>query len=231
MDKKNYLDIDNVAEKLNVSVETLTRWVDNDRFPCVFQNGEPLFDPDEIEAWMASHLESAHDKLSRAASAVRMVPRQGNSLFELLSRGGIFYNVEGDLPGQVIANAMRLMQLPHGIDRENLIAALQEREKLFSTAIGQGIAIPHTRTPAIENEADTRVGLFFLRGQVDFRALDREPVNTLFITLLADRKNHLRILQRIGYFCSQQDFMALLRRRAPREEIFEFLDANRPVEG
>ncbi len=231
MNEKKHLNIDEVASRLNVSVETLERWVDNDRFPCVFEDGEPKFDAVEIDSWMSAHLESAHEKLSRAASAVRMAPKPGNSLFELLSRGGIFYNVEGDLPGQVIANAMRLMQLPHNIDREQLIGALQEREKVFSTAIGHGVAIPHTRTPAIENEPDTRVGLFFLRTPVDFRALDREPVSIIFITLLADRKNHLRILQRIGYFCSQPDFMNLVRRRAPREEIFEFLDANRPVEG
>ncbi|MEA4862425.1 MAG: PTS sugar transporter subunit IIA [Victivallaceae bacterium] len=231
MNEKEYLNIDEVAAKLNVSTETLERWVDNDRFPCIFEDGEPRFAVDEIETWMSTHLESAHERLSRAAAAVRTAPRPGNSLFELLSRGGIFYNVEGDLPGQAIANAMRLMQLPHNIDREQLIGALQEREKVFSTAIGHGVAIPHTRTPVIENEPDTRVGLFFLRSPVDFRALDREPVGTIFITLLADRKNHLRILQRIGYFCCQPDFMNLVRRRASREEIFEFLDVNRPMEG
>ena len=222
------LKIEEVASMLNVSVDTLNRWVDHDRFPCSTVNGEMFFSEEEISEWMRFHRDSARQKLSERGIAA-VPPRAGRGLVDLVMRGGIFYQVAGELPAQAIASAVGQMHLPESCDRQKLIELMQEREKVISTAIGAGIAVPHARNPVLENEDDERVAIAFLRSPVDFRALDRVPVSVLFIMLSANRRTHLQMLQRIGFFASQDDFLALLRRRAPREEICAYLEAHRQV--
>ncbi|MDD4816860.1 MAG: PTS sugar transporter subunit IIA [Victivallaceae bacterium] len=222
------LKIEEVAKMLNVSEDTLNRWVDHDRFPCSFADGRAVFSEDDISEWMRAHRDSARQRLAERSVAVPP-PRSGRGLVDLVVRGGIFYQVPGELPAQAIAAAVGMMHLPDSCDRQKLIELMQEREKVISTAIGAGIAVPHARNPVLDDEADERVSIAFLRTPVDFKALDRVPVSVLFIMLSANRRTHLQMLQRIGYFASQDDFLALLRRRAPREEICLYLDAHRQV--
>ena len=222
--------IEEVAERLKVSCETLERWVVQDRFPCEIVDGVAMFKEEDINEWVANHSDDARVKLASANEAARVVPpRMGHSLYDLFLKGRIGYQLEGDVPAKVIANAVAAMPLPEYCQIQDVTAKIQEREGIISTAIGRGIAIPHARNPIMKNVEDERIGLFFLHQPVDFKALDREPVRMIFLMLSADRRSHLHMIQRIGAVCSRSDFYSLLTRTAPREEIIEFLYENRQV--
>ena len=228
MDKRYTLE--EVAERLKVSSETLERWVVQDRFPCEMVDGAVLFKEEDINEWVMNHSDDARTRLTSANEAARVVPhRVGHSLFDLLLKGRIGYQLEGDVPAKVIANAVAAMPLPGYCQLQDVTTKIQEREGIISTAIGRGIAIPHARNPIMEDLNDERLGLFFLRQPVDFKALDREPVRVIFLMLSADRRSHLHMIQRIGAVCSRSDFHALLERTATREEILEFLNENRQI--
>ncbi len=231
MGTEKLLHINEVATMLNVSVEVLSNWVESEKFPCQSIDGKMSFCKEEILRWQESHLESAQKRLSENLSmSTNAKPRPGRSLFDFIKRGGVHYNIAGKTIGEVLENSMAVMPLPSlDIDRSTLTDTIKEREKIITTAIGRGVAIPHTRTPVLNSPDDERVGLFFLRNPVDFRALDRMPVSTLFIMLSCERRTHLQILQRIGYFCSQRAFTELLERRASQSEILEYLDVHRQI--
>ncbi|MGB0964821.1 MAG: PTS sugar transporter subunit IIA [Litorivicinus sp.] len=78
---------------------------------------------------------------------------------------------------------------------EQLLDGLQSRERLASTGVGQGIAIPHCRA----DTQDPVVHLFSLAEPVDFDALDGEPVDLLCVLVVPSEANetHLNLLREV----------------------------------
>ena len=94
-----------------------------------------------------------------------------------------------DLAGQ----ASRLV----GRDEREIFDTLLQRERLGSTGIGEGIAIPHGKLPKL----DGMFGLFArLEKPIDFEALDGEPVDMLFLLLAPEGAgaDHLKALARVA---------------------------------
>jgi len=78
---------------------------------------------------------------------------------------------------QVLSELARRGAVAAGIDQQRLLDALTERERLGTTGIGHGIAIPHARLEGL----DHLVGMFVrLDHPVDFEALDEQPSDLLF---------------------------------------------------
>src|SRR5262245_64965417 len=95
------------------------------------------------------------------------------------------------------------------LDRERLVQALEDRERLNSTALGDGVAIPHGKLPGIK-----RVFAAFARSRqgVDFHSLDGGPTN-LFFLLVAPEDSagaHLKALARISRLLKDASFRARL---------------------
>ena len=105
------------------------------------------------------------------------------------------------------------------IDHGRLVEVLLEREELGSTAIGEGIAIPHGKLPGISSV----VAVFgrSLRG-VEFDSLDGNPTR-LFFLLVAPEDSagvHLKALARISRLLKDRDFRARLLEAPTREALF-----------
>ena len=100
--------------------------------------------------------------------------------------------------------------------------ALLDREKLGSTGIGKGVAVPHAK----HRYMDKLVGLVGLsRSGVDFGAIDGEPVYVFFL-LLSDREHsaeHLQGLERIATVLRDEHFPRFLKRARNRAEIADLL--------
>ena len=142
-------------------------------------------------------------------------------LVELIKRGGVFYNIPGAVPREVITELTGAVKLPQAVDKRHLLDAVLEREALMPTALGHGVALPHPRNPLITDVQEQLVALGFVKQPVDWQALDGEPVHTTLLIVSASAKLHLHTLSRINFFCQQKDFRSMLVNRAPREEIIE----------
>lgn len=145
------------------------------------------------------------------------------SLAELVGRGGVYYNIAGSTSAEVLSEAVKAMSLPKGLDRGKLLTAVLERESLMPTALGNGIAIPHPRSPMVGDPEAQRVAVFFLKTPIPYSALDRKPVSTLFLILSSDAKSHLSILAALSYLCQRQDFLAVLDSRPSTEELMDHI--------
>lgn len=98
---------------------------------------------------------------------------------------------------------------------ERLIA----REKLGSTAIGEGIAIPHSR---LSECTDTLGALFVLQDPIDFDSIDRKPVDIVFVLLVPAEatEQHLQTLSMLAQKFNEEDFRQSLRSAKSSEELF-----------
>ena len=107
------------------------------------------------------------------------------------------------------------------LDRNVLLDALLSREEMMSTAIGNGIAIPHVRLFDSMSLQEDIVAVAYLFEPVDWVAPDGKPVHTLFFVLAADETRHLQILAEIAQLASDEDFVDFLKTMPPREALIE----------
>ncbi|MBN2089876.1 PTS sugar transporter subunit IIA, partial [candidate division KSB1 bacterium] len=151
------------------------------------------------------------------------IARRPTNFTDLLRNGGIYTDIPGTTIRDVLHNAIDAIHTPPDIDKEDIIAALLNREELMSTAIGHGIAIPHPRNPMITNIKDASVSICFLEEAVNFGALDGKLVHTLFVLLTYSPRRHLEVLSKISYLCQMDDFQTMLESRASAQEIINFI--------
>jgi PTS system nitrogen regulatory IIA component len=108
------------------------------------------------------------------------------------------------------------------IDHRLIFETLSRREKLGSTGLGQGIAIPHGKLPSI-----TRVyGLFAkLANPIDFDAVDEQPVDLVFLLLAPEHAgaDHLKALARISRLLRNPAIVAKLRGTESPEGLYAIL--------
>ena len=107
------------------------------------------------------------------------------------------------------------------LDRNVLLDALLSREEMMSTAIGNGIAIPHVRLFDSMSLQEDIVAVAYLFEPVDWVAPDEKPVHTLFFVLAADEARHLQILAEIAQLASDEDFVEFLRTMPAKEALIE----------
>ena len=113
------------------------------------------------------------------------------------------------------------MRLPDEVDREFVLRVLLARERLQSTGIGDGLAIPHVRNPIVLHVSRPMITLCFLERAIEFDALDGKPVFALFSLISPTVRAHLRLLSRLAFGLNQAGFKDAVLRQASRDEILE----------
>jgi PTS system nitrogen regulatory IIA component len=105
------------------------------------------------------------------------------------------------------------------LDHEITLSVLMEREKLGSTGIGDGIAIPHGKLAGLDN-----LIICFGRSTagVDFNAMDGNPVHLFFLLLAPENSagKHLKTLAKISRMLKDSRFRAKLMEAKSRDEVF-----------
>jgi PTS system nitrogen regulatory IIA component len=144
------------------------------------------------------------------------------TLIDLLSPAAVISPLRANGKKQALQelalHASKLTALP---ERE-LYEALLQRERLGSTGIGDGIAIPHGRMAGI----DRLVGLFArVEKPIDFEALDGQPVDIIFVLIAPEGAgaDHLKALARVARVLRNQAVLEQIRMVRDPEMIYALL--------
>ncbi|PIE24717.1 MAG: PTS fructose transporter subunit IIA [Planctomycetota bacterium] len=212
------------AQLLQVSERTIGRWIQQLGLPHKEGEGGPLFERNELIDWANAHsLRLAMD-----------VPGEEDgplpSLSETLGRGGIHYELGAAQSGQLdvesaLEEVAQRLPLPELVDRMFFHQVLLAREDLGSTGIGEGVAIPHVRSPLVLHIDQPVVGLFFLKQPIDWGALDGQAVSVLFTLVSPGVRSHLHLLSRIGFALRDPELSQLLVTQGDRAQIMAKLEA------
>ncbi len=123
----------------------------------------------------------------------------------LLPAANVVVDLEATSKKRVFEQAGLLFENQQGIARGDVFESLFSRERLGSTGLGQGIAIPHGRIKGLKEAA----GAFFrLSTPVQFDAPDGRPVGLLFVLLVPEQANeqHLQLLSELAQMFSDSEF-------------------------
>jgi nitrogen PTS system EIIA component len=118
--------------------------------------------------------------------------------------------------------AQRLAAQRESLNADKVLQVLWERERISTTAIGEGVAIPHGKLVGIEHV----IGVFARSPSgVDFASLDGAPTHLFFVLLAPEdaAADHLKALARISRLLKDGGFRARLMQGRTREEIFQII--------
>lgn len=131
-------------------------------------------------------------------------------LSDLIEPSAILPTLKANSKKQVLQLLSENAAALTGIPEREVFETILQRERLGSTGVGNGIAIPHGKLPGVKNIT----GIFArLEAPVDFEALDDQPVDLLFMLLAPESAgaDHLKALARIARVLRDRDTLTKIR--------------------
>lgn len=210
------LDVKGAADLFSVPQKTISLWIKTKNLPAYRVNEQYWFNRAELLEWANEQKIALSDQMIAVEEGETPV-----HLGEALRLGGIFHHIGGTDRASVLRAVVEVMNLPPGVDRDTFCQLLLARESVGSTAIGDGIAIPHVRHPIVLKTLHPAVTLCFLEHPVDFGAEDGRPVDILFTLASPTVRTHQQLLAELALGLKETRFRSALTRRASDDTIME----------
>jgi PTS system nitrogen regulatory IIA component len=217
------MDATEAARLLNVTEATLMRWVRQGLVRSLDGRGQ-RFERTELEGWARQR-----GLPLGAAPRARLAPPE-DLLAAAVERGAATAWVRPATASEAIEIAVGALP---GLDdraRRDLLDAVLERERMASTGLGHGLAVPHPRKPPSELLEVAVVSVVFPNVALDWAALDGEPVHTVFLLLSPSASVHLQILSGVAHSLRSPELPGFLRERPSQAQLVERLRALRTAE-
>lgn len=139
---------------------------------------------------------------------------------DILTEDLVVAGLKGSSKNDIIDAMVDLVALsPKVVDKEKVRSAILERERIMSTGVGNGFAIPHGKTDAV---SEIVAAFAVTEEEIDYDSLDEKPVRLVF--LLVGKDNlvgpHIKLLSRISRLMNKEGFRKrLLLVSSPKEII------------
>lgn len=208
------MNLDEAAKHLRVSRATLDRWIRQGLMAEAGLHGG-RFDRTQLDAWAARR-------------GIAAAPRRRNDqparhlLADACQRGAVTMGTGLSDSAAAISLGVTALDLGEA-DRERLLEACLERERLASTGLGRGVALPHPREPLARLVHEPRLSVVFLDPAVDWAAIDGVPVSCAIVLASPDAATHLQLISRLAHALRTPQLDEVLARRPDREELAEHL--------
>lgn len=217
------LKLKDVAKLLNVSPTTVRRWLAENGLPAYKIKHRYWFDPQQVQNWVLQHQRAeVEDQEALKPQVSLSADAKPFSLYRALYKGGVVESVPGENKEDVIRGTMRVIAKQLHLDAEVLTELLLDRERMMPTALNNGIGLPHTRDFLLSGSQDV-VTIAFPEQMIDYGALDRQPVHTLFFLFACDDKRHLHLLAKIAHFTNRPETITFLRTRPSAEQLVSYV--------
>lgn len=140
---------------------------------------------------------------------------------DILNEQMVVTDLKGDSKEDIINALVDLIGAsPKVLDIEKVRTAIFEREKLMSTGVGNGFAIPHGKTDAV---SDIVAAFAVTSEPIDYQSLDEKPVRLVFLLVGKDNMvgPHIKLLSRISRLMNKEQFRERLLGLETSREILE----------
>ena len=144
----------------------------------------------------------------------------------ILEDGAIVANLKATSKKQALQEIARRAADVTGLDERAIFSVLMDRERLGTTGVGNGIAIPHGKLA----EVDRVYGIFArLDKAVDFQSIDDQPVDLIFVLLAPEDAgaDHLKALARVSRLLRDQDTCKKLRATSDTDALYAIITESR----
>lgn len=149
---------------------------------------------------------------------------------DYMSEELISLNLKSKTKDDVLLELSKLMEASPNITSEgnNIYKSLVERERVGSTGIGKGVAIPHAKTEAAKG---LTIAFGVSKEKIDFKSMDNEGVNIFFVFASPNKDSqiYLKVLARISRLIREESFRQGLLECKTSREVMEYIDKKETV--
>ena len=211
------LNLEEAAHYLHLTPADLEERVKNRAVPFEKRGGRIVFNKDQIDQWASQRilglpgerLAEYHQKSTRLTR--KFVPQEA-ILMEMLQAGAIASAMTSKTKASVLRDLVTLAEKTgHLNDAKSLLASLEAREELCSTAVPGGFALPHPRAhePYLFDTSFLVVGRPI--QEIHFGAPDGQPTQLFFLICCVDDRLHLHTLARLCLVAQKSNLLEQLR--------------------
>lgn len=211
--------VSDVATLFEVPEKTVLKWVRAGEIPVHSVNAEYRFSRAELLEWAQAS--------KRRVPARLFADESAPSLVDALRTGGVHSKIEGGDVRTVLSEVVARLVLPASVDRNTLLEMLLAREAAGTTAMGDGVALPHVHSPIVLAAEHPSVTVSYLAKPVDFKAPDGQPVEVLFTLVSPTVRAHLQLLAQLAFSLRTPEFRAAVARRAGLDELIRLVESPR----
>ena len=212
-----------LAECLNLPASTIRRWIRQGRIPIQEKGGSYIFEPGILHRWAETNrLPIRLPENGTGATQPTEPPEDPfvDTLETAMQRGGVIYDIAGEDTESLFAEAVgKIPGVPDDL-KPDILQRLIQRERLSSTGIGKGVAIPHPRNPTVDVLKRPLIAACFPEKEIDFKSVDSRPVFILFFLLSPTPEHHLHLLSRLSFCLREDRFVDFLKARPAPEVLF-----------
>tara|TARA_Y100000817_G_scaffold227999_1_gene180687 strand:+ start:572 stop:1024 length:453 start_codon:yes stop_codon:yes gene_type:complete len=135
-----------------------------------------------------------------------------------LKKENIIFDLKSKSKKNLLENIAKMISLDQPIDSDIIFEKLYEREKLGTTGLGKGIAIPHARIP---NIMKPKIVVIKLEEPLSFESIDGNDVDIVFALVVPEDENnlHVDLLSKIAELLEDKNFLLEIRNSDSRDEI------------
>ena len=140
---------------------------------------------------------------------------------DILDESSIRTQLPGSSKDEIILEMIDIVAASKKVlDKEKVKEAIFEREKIMSTGVGNGFAIPHGKTDAV---SDIVAAFAVTAAPIDYQSLDEQPVRLVFLLVGKDSMvgPHIKLLSRISRLMNKEEFRKKLLAAASPKEVLE----------
>ena len=237
------LTLNELVEYLHLPSQDILLLVKRHEIPHRQQGKDYVFPREEIDRWASQRLLGMQDKDIHAfhqssTAKVHDLSERHALLPELMEPSYIDPALEGKMPPKIIRNMVDLADRTEMVwDREGLLAGVEEREALFSTAMPCGAALLHPPHHEPYMFEDSFICLGRSTQPIFFGAPGGAKTEIFFLICSQEDRIHLHLLARVSMICRQTNVLEELHEAETAEEMYEMLvhaeqqmiDAHSPV--
>ncbi|MCX6175291.1 MAG: PTS sugar transporter subunit IIA [Ignavibacteriales bacterium] len=211
------LNTKDISHLLMMSDKEVQQLIKKKEVPFQFLQDKVVFNKQQIIEWaLGRNLPinvSGHKKLSEYRI---------ETVSTLLDKESFHYKCELS-ESSYIEQMVSQIDFEKNVDREIIIQLLKSRESMMSTAIGNGISLPHPRVPLMVGKNKPLINFFFANKPLDLKSIDGKPVHTLILLISQTIKQHLSLIAHLGFLLSKETFRFALENRLEYKEILDII--------
>ena len=143
---------------------------------------------------------------------------------DILSSDAVLYNLKAKSKKQLLTELAEVAAKKTGLDAAVVLDALIERERLGTTGIGMGVALPHTRLAKLK-----KIFCGFATSEpVEFDSVDGKPVDLAFVLLVPEAAgaDHLKALARLSRLLRNEATVEALRKAESAKDLYRLILEN-----
>ena len=217
------LTLSEVATYLKIAEKTVHRMVQKDEIPCFKIASQWRFKKGQIDEWIRGKMknpsQSANSRLLETSP--HKVP-----LSQLTNQDLALMDIKPGSKREVLAQLVEPLHAAGLLDDiESYIEKLMKREEMITTALAEGIALPHVRNPQENRAPFPAIVLGRCPEGCDYSSLDGKPTHLFFLIFSDNVTVHLRITSRINRILLKDGLIDTLKKAKNKEEFMENLFA------